>query len=228
MRTKTLLLTAALSAAGVATSMAQVFSVNAVGYVNTKIPANGFALVSNPLNAADNTVNKLFAGVPAGTQVFIYSRTAANGLNAGFNAGTYDDLDNAFLPAAVGNAQILPGSGVFVKNPTANELTITFVGEVKQGNLVTELNPGLQIVSSQVPQAGTAKELGMPSTTEQGLSPGDQLYQFNTTTQTYDVSTFDDLENGFLPALKTLNVGDAVFLKLAKAATWTRNFNVNQ
>ena len=48
--------------------MAQVFSVNAVGYVNKTIPANGFAMISNPLKAADNTIDKLFAGVPAGTR----------------------------------------------------------------------------------------------------------------------------------------------------------------
>jgi hypothetical protein len=74
MRTKTLLLTAALSAAGVATSMAQgaVYSVNAVGYVNTPLVA-GFNLVSNPLNntaANGNTIESLFAGVPDGTQVY--------------------------------------------------------------------------------------------------------------------------------------------------------------
>jgi len=202
--------------------MAQVFSVNAVGYVNKTIPAKGFALVSNPLKAATNTVNALFAGVPAGTQVFVYTP------GKGFDVGTFDDLEGAFLPATVGNAQVLPGGGVFVKNPGATDLTITFVGEVPQGHLVTDLKAGLQIVSSQVPQAGTAKDLGMPATTAQGLSPGDQLYQFNTATQKYDVSTFDDLENGFLPALKPLDVGDAVFLKLAKANTWTRDFNVNQ
>ena len=47
MRTKTLLLTAALSAAGIASSMAQVYSVNAVGYVNTPL-VTGFNLISNP------------------------------------------------------------------------------------------------------------------------------------------------------------------------------------
>ena len=48
MRTKTLLLTAALSAAGIATSMAQVYSANAVGYVNKLIPT-GFSMIANPV-----------------------------------------------------------------------------------------------------------------------------------------------------------------------------------
>jgi hypothetical protein len=77
MRTKALLLAAAFAAAGVATSVAQVYSVNAVGYVNVTLPP-GFSLVSNPLNAGtgNNTVSKLFSniqgGVPGGTRVFIY------------------------------------------------------------------------------------------------------------------------------------------------------------
>src|SRR5882724_2120301 len=43
MRTKTLLLIAAVAVAGVVASNAQVYSVNAVGYVNKSIPAKGFA-----------------------------------------------------------------------------------------------------------------------------------------------------------------------------------------
>jgi len=221
MRTKTLLLIAAVGAAGAATSMAQVFSVNAVGYVNKTVPKGQFMLVSNPLKAATNTVNALFQPVPVGFQVFVYTP------GKGFDVGTFDDLEGAFLPASVGSMQILPGQGVFVKNPGTSDVTITFVGEVMQGNLSTPLVPGLQIVSSQVPQAGTAKELGFPSTTEQGMTPGDQIYQYTPGTGYY-VSTFDDLENGFLPALKTLDVGEAIFVKMAKANKWDRNFSVNQ
>jgi hypothetical protein len=215
MRTKTLLLTAALSAAGVATSMAQVFSVNAVGYVTTKIPANGFALISNPLNAADNTINALFKGAPPGTQVFKFSGTA-------FTTATFDDLDNAFVPAAAANLTIQPGEGVFVRNPTAQEIQFTFVGEVPQGNLTNNLPKGLSIRSSIVPAAGTAKDLGLIG------GAGDQLYQFDTATQKYVTSTFDDLDNDWVPRLKTLNVGEAFFLSKQTAGTWVKVFNVNQ
>jgi hypothetical protein len=208
--------------------MAQVFSVNAVGYVNKTIPKGGFAMVSNPLKAATNTVNALFQPVPPGFQVYVYVP------GKGFDIGTFDDLEGAFLPASVGNATIMPGQGVFVKAPAGNDVTITFVGEVMQGTLTTSMVPGLQIVSSQVPQAGTLKELGFPSTTAQGATPGDQVYQFiindpvAANNQKYYVSTFDDLEDGYLPAFKALDVGEAVFVKLGKATTWTRTFNVNQ
>jgi len=222
MRTKTLVLIAAVGAAGMATSMAQVYSVNAVGYVNKTIPKGGFAMVANPLKAATNTVNALFTPVPPGFQVFVYTP------GKGFDVGTFDDLEGAFLPASVGNAQVLPGGGVFVKNTPAADVTITFVGEVMQGSLSTALVAGLQIVSSQVPQEGTATALGLPSTTAAGSSPGDQLYQFNVGAQKYDVSTFDDLENNYLPALKSLGGRGTFLQKLAKPNTWKRDFSVNQ
>lgn len=219
MRTKTLLLIAAVGAAGAATSMAQVFSVNAVGYVNKTIPASGFAMISNPLKAATNTIDALFAGVPVGTQIYVYTP------GKGYDVGTYDDLDNSF-GTAVGPKTLLPGQGVFVKNPTATPLTITFVGEVPQGTLNTALVAGLQMVSSQVPQAGTPADLSFPHTAAQGLTAGDQVYKF-TTDQKYLVATYDDLSDDWDKPL-TFDVGEAVFVKLAKPVTWTRQFNVNQ
>jgi hypothetical protein len=221
MRTKTLLLIAAIGAAGAATSMAQVFSVNAVGYVNKTVAKNSFMLVSNPLNAATNTINALFQPVPAGFQVFIYTP------GKGYDIGTFDDLEGAFLPATVGGATLKPGQGVFVHNPTGSDVTITFVGEVPQGNLSTPMVAGLQIVSSQVPQSGTAADLGFPATTAAGAQPGDQIYQYVPGTGYY-ISTFDDLSDAYSPALKPLDVGEAIFVKLQKANSWNRNFSVNQ
>jgi hypothetical protein len=215
MRTKTLLLIAAFGAAGAATSMAQVFSVNAVGYVNKTVPANSYMMVSNPLKAATNTVNALFTGVPAGFQVYVYTP------GKGYDTATFDDLEGGFVGTAA-NMEITPGEGVFVRNPTTAAVTVTFVGEVPQGTLVTPLVAGLQIVSSQVPQAGTPQQLGYVG------EVGDQIYQFNATTQKYDVATFDDLVNDWDPAPKVVDVGDAFFLSKTKAGQWTRTFNVNQ
>ena len=214
MRTKTLILTAALSAAGLATSMAQVFSVNAVGYVTTKIPAKGFALISNPLTAADNSIQALFKGAPAGTQVFKFGGT-------GFSISTMDDIDLKFLPDAAANQTVLPGEGVFVYNPTAAEISFTFVGEVSQGTLKNPLPKGLSVRSSMVPQAGDAKTLGLVG------GAGDQLFQFNTVTQKYVISTFDDIDNDWLPKLGSLAVGEAFFLNKGAAGSWDRTFSVN-
>jgi hypothetical protein len=223
MRTKTLLLTAALSAAGVATSMAQVYSVNAVGYVNTTLTP-GFNLISNPLDAGagNNTIQALFdeAGAAApGMQVYKF-------VNGTYVIALYDDLAEppSFQPPAAAATTVEPGEGVFVRNPLTTPLTVTFVGEVKQGDLSTPIPPGLSILSSQVPQAGTASELGLQGT------PGDQVMQFGPTG--YYISLFDDLEDPptWVPALKPLKVGEAFFFRSASttARAWTRTFSVNQ
>jgi hypothetical protein len=223
MRTKTLLLTAALSAAGIATSMAQVFSVNAVGYVNKTVPANTaggagkLALISNPLDAGqgNNTIANLFKGVPDGTQVYKYTGTT-------FVTATFDSLEGAFLPVEAANTTVVPGEGVFVRNTSTSDLTVTFVGEVPQGTLNNAYPAGLSIRSSMVPQQGTASELGFVG------KDGDQIFQFNPATQGYSQNTFDGLENAWLPPLTPIAVGEAFFLRAAAAGTWTRTFNVNQ
>jgi hypothetical protein len=217
MRTKTLLVIAALTATGAATSMAQVFSVNAVGYVVKTIPAKGLALISNPLKAQNNSIAELFKGAPAGTTVYKFDPAKGK-----FDITSMDDIDNAFLPADVAAKTVVPGEGVFVLNTTASPLSFTFVGEVEQGTLVNPLPAGLSIKSSMVPQKGTPKDLGLVG------EPGDIVYQFNPATQAYSTpSVFDDIDNAWLPALKDLEVGDAFFLRKAKAGTWTRTFNVN-
>jgi hypothetical protein len=213
MRTKTLILTAALSAAGVATSMAQVFSVNAVGYINLDVPP-GFSLIANQLNAGTNTLAALLPTVPGGTTVYKFNGT-------GYDIASFDDLDNAWSPN--GNITLNPGEGAFIRNPTAAAVRVTFVGEVPTGALSNPLPQGFSIRSSQVPQAGKlSTDLGFPG------AGGDTVYQFNNATGGYVINSFDDLDNAWAPAEPTLKVGEAFFVRKAAAGTWTRTFNVNQ
>ena|ERR1035437_9777026 len=62
MRTKTLLIAAAALAVGVASSMAQTYSQNIVGYVNTPIPT-GYSLLVAPVSP--NTTNNAEAVLPS-------------------------------------------------------------------------------------------------------------------------------------------------------------------
>jgi hypothetical protein len=228
MRTKTLLLTAALAAAGVASSMAQgtVFSVNAVGYVNTSLKAKAFSLIANPLNAgADNTIGTLFKSLPFGTQVYRFNGT-------GFDIATYDDIEGKYTSttAALLTAQILPGEGIFVKNNATTDQTVTFVGEVPQGNLVNGYPKGLSIRASQVPQDGkVTTDLGFPA------KAGDQISKFDSATGKFvGPYGFDDLvgANGAWTLAgavnePTLAVGESFFLRATAAGSWNRTFNVN-
>jgi hypothetical protein len=210
MRTKTLLLTAALSAAGLATSMAQtVYSVNAVGYVNLKIPA-GFSIVANPLNntGSGNNVTNLFAAAPEGTTVYKYS-------------GTYQTSNLDFGDWSNKGITVNPGEAVFVKIPTGGTYTNTFVGDVMSGNLTNNIPTGFSIRSSQVPQAGLLE-------TDLKFSPrdGDEVYQFDATTQKYLTTRIYDF--GAWNVQPTIAVGEGFFLKNSSGAarTWTRAFSI--
>src|ERR1044071_4398970 len=137
MRTKTLLLAAALSAAGIVASMAQsnVYSVNIVGYINQNFPA-GNALIGNQLDldgtGTNNTIHTVFgtngASLANGTTLNAFTGTSfatvakgAKGLSEA-NPG-----DMAKVTAA-----LQPGKGLFINSPAAQ--TVTFVGNVMTAN----------------------------------------------------------------------------------------------
>jgi hypothetical protein len=218
MRTKTLLLTAALSAAGIATSMAQVYSVNAVGYVNTPL-AKGFNLITNPLdNKAGNTIQNLFGTIPNIMNGFTVYKFA----NGQFTTpAQYDDLSLDFEPPTAGAQVIAPGEGVFAFNPGPAALTVTFVGDVPQGTLNRDLPKGFSLVGSAVPQAGTVSTLGYTP------AEGDVFYQFDEANQKYLTPKSFDL-GSWDPAEPSLDVGEAAFVFKETAGSWNRTFNVNQ
>jgi len=216
MRTKTLLLTAALSAAGIASSQAQapVYSVNAVGYVNTAL-VKGFNLISNPLDnkATDgNKIKNLFASLPLGSQIFRFNTTSAK-----FELANVDEF-SGLVEGVIAEQTLLPGEGVFVN--VGSTATLTFVGEVPTGTLSNSIPKGLSIRASQVPQAGKMQ-------TDLQFTPtdGDQVFVFNEATQKYTTSSF---EFGAWDTEPTLEVGEAVFLNSAAASSWNRTFRVDQ
>merc|ERR1711959_416473 len=124
MRTKTLILTAFVGALGIAGASAQVYSVNAVGYVNKSLP-KGFSIVANPLNSGGNKVSEVFGANPGALTIYQFG-------DAGFSVNSFDtdfeEWDN-------GDAVVAPGEGFFVNNAGDAAATVTFVGEVPQSDL---------------------------------------------------------------------------------------------
>ncbi|MGC8742778.1 MAG: hypothetical protein ACP5T0_02720 [Verrucomicrobiia bacterium] len=212
MKTKALILTAAVAVAGAIAASAQtVYSVNVVGYVNVTIKP-GFNLIANPLNTTNNTIAALLPNVPGGTMLFKYVS------GQGYSVYTFDDLDMAWTPN--GNATLNPGEGAFIRNPTSSDFVITFVGEVLQGSLTNTLPVGFSIKSSMVPQQGAVDSvLQFPA---QG---GDFIYKY-IPGQGYNVYTFDDLDLVWTPSSPIINVGEAFFVRRSSAGSWVRNFNV--
>jgi hypothetical protein len=195
--------------------MAQaVYSVNAVGYVNTTLQP-GLNLVSNPLTGSNNSIAGLFAGVPAGTQVYKFTGTS-------FATYSFVNAVLGWQPATASTETTVPGQGVFVRNPGTTPLTVTFVGEVPQGTLSHAIPAGLSIQSSEVPQAGlVSTDLSFPA------GAGDQVYKFNTTTQKYDTFAFVNAVLGWQPSQPNVGVGEAIFVRKSAAGTWNRTFSVN-
>lgn len=225
MRTKALLLTAALGFAGVATSMAQaVYSVNVVGYINLTMKP-GFNLVANQLKASpNNKLNSVLPAAPLESQVLKFVN----------NDYIIDISDGAnWLDNATGNAStttVAPGEGFFYLNSGAADSTVTFVGEVTTGNnLTVPMAAGFSLVSSIVPQQlALTSANGFPQVLEA------QFLTFNGTTQNYDPILIND-GSGWLnnetgdPAVATAKVGQGFFILNPGPGVmnWTRSFNPN-
>jgi len=223
MRTKALFLAAALSAAGIATSMAQVYSVNAVGYVNQSIPS-GFSMVGNPFVTPSNTLNALFppASMPAGLGFYKFT-------GGGYAISIVDEFDVVWVRNGIPNGDtetLVFGDGAFLYNPGAG-FTLTWVGEVAQGTPVS--NPaaaGFSVKSSKIPQAGlvTTDLQFMPS-------PGDFIQKFNSASQSFETYIFDEFDqiwvrNG-VPNQPSLGIAESAFFNLVAPNSWNRNFTVN-
>jgi hypothetical protein len=230
MRTKALLLAAAFAAAGVATSMAQVYSVNAVGYVNTTL-VPGFQLVSNPLTAADNKIETLFnnmqGGVRDGTTVYKFNNGQFKIVNYIEAFGSWSgDLGETTLPGE-GVFVFLPGPAVAGEAPNK---VVTFVGEVPQNQTSTAIPKGFSIKSSVVPQAVAPDQTKNTDTSAAPLpaGDGDSLYRYSPASKQYTEYDFIDAFGGWTTPLPVIGVGEAFYYFRAGAATtWNRTFSVN-
>jgi hypothetical protein len=213
MRTKTLLLTAVLGAASIATAMAQtVYSVNAVGYVKIgPIPNAQFFLAANPLNiTTGNTLAAVFPDAPANTVIWQL---------IGGNFVQYTKRATGWTGSGASTAVLDPGTGFFIENKTGADLSLTFVGEVVQGTVSTSYPAGYSLLGSKIPQEGKVE-----TDLKLGAANGDVVYLL--VSGQYVQST--RRATTWTPSEPTIGVGNGFFLNAKAAGTWTRTFNVNQ
>lgn len=184
MRTNLLFLVGALGILQAATSIAQVVSANAVGFVNISVPANGLAIVAVPLNGTNNQLNTTMPLPPGsdGCVIFRYSCP----LVAYQDAINWFDGFGWFSPADP-SPTVDPGESFWFQNVTAGPIPLTFIGAVPQGDLQNPVPGGncLRMVSSQVPWALSLGEPGVPDTLNFPASDGDTVFVFDLVTQTY-------------------------------------------
>ncbi|MGI6345954.1 MAG: hypothetical protein ACOX2U_02310 [Limisphaerales bacterium] len=210
MKTKVLLIGAALGLAVGSASADTVFSSNVVGYVNLDL-VKGWNLVANPLDAGVNTLEALIQGVPDGTAVMKFQNGAFTALSG------YDELFEAWEI----DYSINPGEGFFINVP--EPVTVTFVGEVKAGNHSVAIPAGWSMVGSPTPVAGTLDEIGFAAPV---VEDGDSVMAWNPVAQSYSsVNGYDELFEAW-EFDQTVAVGEAFFVNKASAATWTRTFEI--
>jgi len=233
MRTKTLLLTAAVLAVGLGASMAQsVFSVNAVGYVNVPL-LPGYNLISNPLNGTNNLISTIMPTAPDSTVLYHFNKATQRyfATDTYFN---FDPPDAGWYTEtfALSTTVIAPGEGFFLRYPGSTPTNITFVGDVPQGNLTNTVGGFYGFYSSMVPQSGTLSSLGFnnpnDSTVFRSWDAATQKYR---PTLTY--FAFDPPDQGWYTETFTIqepSVGVAEgFLLYNPSAPvqWGRTFSVN-
>jgi hypothetical protein len=242
MRTKSLLLSAAALAAGVATSMAaNVYSVNVVGYINVTVQP-GFNIIANQLDvdgvdAISTVLNATTPSSQDGAELLkftagsfsedFYAATLADGL--GF-IGWYDGVTGG--PST---NTIQPGVGAFYFNPASSNVTLTLTGTVLQGTNSVPLPAGFALISTLAPQAIV---LDTTATNNFPAVDGDEYLPWVNgnfgTADFYAASLSDGL--GFIgwydsvlgtQVFPTPAVGAGYFLYNNGASTsWTRNFEV--
>jgi hypothetical protein len=194
MRTKTLALSAVLSALGTASLVAQtnVYSLNAVGYINVTMPP-GFSIVTCPLIVGTDPAN------PTVTNDLnvVFPNTAPAAPYAGalvyqFVGGSYTAIDIGNSASysggwtGGGTVTLLPGQAVFFQNNGSANMTATFVGTVPQGSLTNALIPGYNLVGSIVPVSGDLVTNSIAAfSTPTYPNSGDFFFFFNPTTQKF-------------------------------------------
>jgi hypothetical protein len=235
MRTKVLALSALVGALGAVSAVAQtnVYSINAVGYINVTIPP-GYSILACQLITPTNTIGSLMndsTGIFDNCQTYKYNPSHANyKLDIGDSQGsTYaNGWDNG------GTDTMNPGEAIWINNENSTAITTTFVGTVPQGTNVVNLGNGFNLVSSPVPFSGDI-------VTNMGLTnypDASQVFVYNNPSAghpkgSYTIS-FVDLQGGtqgYKSQWDTpdpvANVAQGFWFKANGAFAWTQVFSIN-
>jgi hypothetical protein len=192
------------------------------------VPAGGWALVANQLDAPMNTLNQLFnpmadgTYLPNGTQLFVQNTTGS----WTFNTYTWaTNTTNAGSWSSGGNSVALsPGQGFWLTNPSSSTITASFAGLVRQGTLSNQVPAYEWIYSSMVPQAGRlCTDLGyIPNT-------NDQVYIWGVTNQSWDYYVYSAPHGGgpaaWSPSEPQLALGQSFALVPGATNVWVRTFS---
>jgi hypothetical protein len=205
MRTKTLALSTLLGALGTASSLVaqtNVYSVNAVGYINVSLPP-GYSVFTCPLICSpNNQLNTLFpppASLPPNTPAPLYNLDMT--VFSGGHFGIGDSISYSGGWNNGGTITVNPGQAVWANNPNhigGASMNVTIVGTVPQNgqyNMTNTLIPGYNLVGSIVPVTGTFASSIINLTNSIGAD--DEVLYFNPPTQTFASGTSGSYSQGW-------------------------------
>jgi hypothetical protein len=221
MRTKVLLSLAAFAVSAFAAyAQSNVYSVNVVGYVNVTVPADKFAILSNPFETGNTSITNVVGGtLPDGTEAYVWNGTG------------YSDVEGyiygfGWFP---GTATVPNGTGFFIK-PSGAPATVTFVGSITVNtNKALNLN-GVELVGSQIPWARAIGDTNTANTLNFPAADGDTLYLWDVAAQGYKDAIgyidgfgwFDPSATPVGPEGPTNNVAEGFFIQTTGSKNWNQ------
>jgi hypothetical protein len=250
MRTKTILLSALLGAIGSVSVMAQtnVYSLNAVGYINVTCPV-GFSIVSCPLTTSpDNTLNTVmnngaggYNGSLNGCEVYFWQpSTAGFSTDAAEAVGTGSKGTTANTNGWTHNGTnvLSPGAACWFQNNTLNPLTLTFVGQVPS-TVTNTLGAGFSLVGAGIPMSGDLASNTLANLTNYNI--GDQVYVWVPASNGFNTySSASGKAAGFGYQGQWTSTGDPIVTNVGEgfwyennsspvtSVVWTESYSVSQ
>ena len=223
MRTKSLVVAVALLSGAIGSSLAQVYSVNIVGYINLKLNP-GLNLIVNQLASDTDDLNSFMPSAPDGTVAFRFDPAA----QAYLDGVTF--LDGIGWYPASGRANdpiksIPLGEGFFVHIPGSTGTTVTFVGEVAL-NSTNRIPGNYSLKGSIIPQAASLGDL------EFIAADGDAVYQWDALLQRFNApSAYLEDSQAWQPGEPNVVVGEGFLLFRNPALAtpdkwWIRHYSV--
>jgi hypothetical protein len=233
MRTKTLLLAAVLSAAGIASSLAQaVYSVNVVGYINLNL-SPGLNLITAQLKGTNQNVNTILGSttpvLAANSLLFTWNATGQKFDNAQIAGG-----DNKWYDPVTGTEStttVNPGQAFFINNVGA-AVTMTLVGEVPTFPVTVSVVNGLGFYGDPAPVSQNIVTNGFP------VGDNDLLFTWNPTGQTYNnaligagpspgpTGWYDPVSGTLTTVAPAVGQGFVVNRVSGATTTWNRTFTI--
>jgi hypothetical protein len=235
MRTKTMLLSALLGAIGSVSVMAQnVYSLNAVGYINVTVYP-GYNIIACPLIASpDNTIGTLLnnsANQYKKAQVYswIPSQGAYTNDEASVALANANGFSNGWQNGGLITAN--PGQSIWFLNPFTTNLTFTFVGTVPSGSLTNTIVTGYNLISSVLPASGDLVTNSLTAFTN--ATKKDAIYLWDPVNSVYDTYNYSIAlgwaQNGVSTDPVIPNVGEGFWYETGNAGiSWVENYSVSQ